>query len=122
MPSPAWAIRSMAMHPTLPLFAATGLDRKCHVFELESRTKLATTFLKQRQSALLFSNTARVVLDTTDTDEGPVRKKAKATDVEEVESEPHSSEEEYQGLELSDEEDDDTVCDDSHIQRAQLGA
>ena len=68
VPSPAGAIRSMAMHPTLPLFAATGLDRKCHVFELESRTKLATTFLKQRQSALLFSDTARVVPD-----EGPVR-------------------------------------------------
>ena len=62
MPSPAWAIRSMAMHPTLPLFAATGLDRKCHVFELESRTKLATTFLKQRQSALLFPDTAVSVL------------------------------------------------------------
>ena len=42
--------------------------------------------------------------------------------LEEVESEPHSSEEEYQGLELSDEEDDDTVSDDSHIHRAKLGA
>lgn len=56
------SIRSIAVHPRLPYFAATGLDRHVRVFNTETRQLIRRLYLKQRLNVVAFvpSNTTEV--------------------------------------------------------------
>jgi len=53
---PAGAVRSMAKHPSQPLLAVVGLDRMLRVYDMQSRKQRAMFYLKQRLTAVLFSD------------------------------------------------------------------
>eukprot|EP01147_Barroeca_monosierra_P010366 gene10366-2500_t len=53
---PVGAVRDIALHPTLPVVALCGLDRHVRVYDIQNRSPISKTFLKQRQSCILFTN------------------------------------------------------------------
>jgi ribosome biogenesis protein NSA1 len=62
--------RCLALHPTLPVFAAVGLDRMCRVYDINSSSSsssksghtepLHSIYLKQRANRVLFCEEGRV--------------------------------------------------------------
>jgi len=57
----AGSVRSLAMHPTLPLMASVGLDRYVKVHNTESRDLVLCIYAKQRLSTVLFADETPVV-------------------------------------------------------------
>ncbi|KAG5191751.1 quinon protein alcohol dehydrogenase-like superfamily, partial [Tribonema minus] len=62
------AVRAFAVHPTLPVFAAVGLDRVCRVYDVSGGgggggAPLAALYLKQRASRVLFCDEGRATPD-----------------------------------------------------------
>ena len=45
-------MRSLSLHPSLPLLAATGLDRHVRVFSTRTRRQAASLFIKQPATAV----------------------------------------------------------------------
>lgn len=56
----AGSVRDIALHPTLPCFAAVGLDRMCRVYTIGASEPLATLYLKQRCSRVLFTDEGKL--------------------------------------------------------------
>ncbi|CAM9838190.1 unnamed protein product [Chrysoparadoxa australica] len=52
---PAGSIRSIAVHPTLPIVAAVGLDRMLWMFDINSGKLKHKVYLNQRINSVLFS-------------------------------------------------------------------
>jgi len=50
---PGGSIRQLAMHPTLPLVACVGLDRKLWTWDVNSRRMVDCIYLRQRLNCLL---------------------------------------------------------------------
>lgn len=90
---PAGSVRGIACHQSLPYVAVAGLDRKVHVYNIDSRKRVHSIYLKQRLNCVLF------------TDEGPTGTKRKLEAEEEAENVSSSDEEDYEGLEINDETD-----------------
>lgn len=49
------SVRSLAVHPDLPLVAAVGLDRHLRLFDTASRQQLCKTYMKQQLTAVAFA-------------------------------------------------------------------
>ena len=50
---PGGSIRQLAMHPTLPLIACVGLDRKLWTWDINSKRMIDCIYLRQRLNTLL---------------------------------------------------------------------
>ncbi|KAG7387992.1 WD repeat-containing protein 74 [Phytophthora pseudosyringae] len=110
---PVGSIRDIACHPTLPYIAAVGLDRMVHVFDVNTRKYRHTIYAKQRLSSVLFC--ADGLKDIPVVDDEPSRKKHKSADDEVTfdDDDDDMEEEAYEGLEISEDEDEDPEDDDS---------
>ncbi|CAM9370017.1 unnamed protein product [Phaeothamnion confervicola] len=53
---PAGSIRSISVHPTLPVFACAGLDRMLRVYDIESGVPRGQAYLKQRLTHVLVTD------------------------------------------------------------------
>mmetsp|Transcript_15948 Transcript_15948/g.30452 ORF Transcript_15948/g.30452 Transcript_15948/m.30452 type:complete len:549 (+) Transcript_15948:2-1648(+) len=51
---PGGSIRQLAMHPTLPILACVGLDRKLWTWDVKKRRMVDCVYLKQRLNCMLF--------------------------------------------------------------------
>ncbi|EED92681.1 hypothetical protein THAPSDRAFT_262018, partial [Thalassiosira pseudonana CCMP1335] len=51
---PGGSIRQLAMHPTLPMLACVGLDRKLWTWDVNSRRMVDCVYLRQRLNCVLF--------------------------------------------------------------------
>ncbi|CAM9249058.1 unnamed protein product [Choristocarpus tenellus] len=69
---PAGSVRSMALHPTLPVMACVGLDRTARVYDVQNGTELCNVYLKQRLNAVLFD--AEEGLKTTSGKQGGAKR------------------------------------------------
>lgn len=52
---PAGAVKSLALHPDLPIIASVGLDRFFRVHNIESKALLCKLYLKQQLTAVAWS-------------------------------------------------------------------
>ena len=52
---PAGAVKSLAMHPELPIIASVGLDRFFRVHNVDSKALLCKLYLKQQLTAVAWS-------------------------------------------------------------------
>ena len=51
---PGGSVRQLAVHPTLPMLAAVGLDRKMRTWDITKRKNVDCVYLKQRLNCVLF--------------------------------------------------------------------
>lgn len=59
------SIRSIAMHPELPVVAACGLDRYLRIWNTKTRALLAAVFLKQQLTSVIIDSTFIAATHTT---------------------------------------------------------
>lgn len=52
---PAGAVKSLALHPDLPVIASVGLDRFFRVHNIDSKALLCKVYLKQQLTAVAWS-------------------------------------------------------------------
>ena len=52
---PAGAVKSLALHPDLPIIASVGLDRFFRVHNVDSKALLCKVYLKQQLTAVAWS-------------------------------------------------------------------
>nr|CCA17806.1 conserved hypothetical protein [Albugo laibachii Nc14] len=106
---PDGAIRSLSCHPTLPYLAAVGLDRMVQVFDINSRSCQHSIYAKQRLNAVLFCDEGIVQVAEDSTHPSKKQKvEGPQTETEEFDDEDDGDEEVYEGLELSEIEQDST--------------
>lgn len=53
---PAGAVKSLALHPELPIIASVGLDRFLRVHNVDSKALLCKLYLKQQLTAVAWSS------------------------------------------------------------------
>ena len=78
------SIRDFSLHPKIGYFCSTGADRYVRVFDLESKRLLHSTYVIQKQNAVLFTSEKEVIERSDDEDEEEEEKEDVWDDLEDL--------------------------------------
>ncbi|EGG24748.1 WD40 repeat-containing protein [Cavenderia fasciculata] len=128
-------IRSIDIHPTLPLVAVAGLDRHVRIYNLKNRTLINKLYMKQKITSVLFSSEEPPRPKSSVSSKDVKRKRVEKTkredrddDEEDEEDEDEEEDEEEQGEvdffnngEIKEDSDDEDLIDSDELDEDEKG-